>query len=138
MDSSIKILTSIPTTPPLLSHPHQLQKTSTCSIFTNISSITKKSEVKNTSSCIDKICDDDHIEQYRDAAGEKKTQCLWCNNKFSNWHATMMEWNLIRIKGKGLAVCNSSILLDCLACYHMYYGDTTEKREGRERGQRSW
>ncbi len=46
----------------------------------------------------------------------------------------MIAWHLLRIKDKGLAVCNGSILPDCLAYYCAYHDGTTEKREGRKRG----
>ncbi len=60
-------------------------------------------------------------------------RCLWCNKTFSNWHATRMAWHLLRMKGKGLAVCNSSIPPDPLAHYCAYHDGTTERREERKR-----
>ncbi len=52
---------------------------------------------------------------------------------FSNWHVMRMAWHLLRMKGKGLAVCNDSIPLDHLSRYHEYHDGTTEKREGKKR-----
>ncbi len=45
-----------------------------------------------------------------------------------------IAWHLLRIKGKGLVVCNNSILPDCLAYYCACHDDTTDRREGRKRG----
>ncbi len=45
-----------------------------------------------------------------------------------------MAWHLLRIMGKGLAACASSIQPDCLAQYCAYHNGMNEKKEGRKRG----
>ncbi len=45
-----------------------------------------------------------------------------------------MVWHLLRIKGKGLAVCTGLTSPDCLAQYRAYHDSLTKKKAGRERG----
>ncbi len=69
--------------------------------------MTKASDPEKSPTVLTKIWDGDHIEHYRDNAGEKCMKCLWCNNKSNNWHTTKQAWSLLR--GKGLAVCGRAV-----------------------------
>ena len=53
--------------------------------------------------------DREHFTTYIDNNGKPRWRCGWCNVDFAGHNATKALYHIIKVKNKGIRVCNASI-----------------------------
>ena len=70
--------------------------------------------------------DTKHFSTYFDENGKPRWRCHWCNVHFAGHNATKALHHIVKVKGKGIRVCNESIPV----CHYKRYIELFEKKMG--------